>query len=194
MPWAPARLASASEEPGREKDVPITGFRSMGRWSSLSTPRFYLVLLFCFAARAGSGCGGLYAAISYSVSQRTHEMGFGACVPKDLLKLSTGMTSAIGVASERSVDAHTFLTNCLRRERPSFNLAALLFILAGLLTCDPAREQPESIRSRRCGMSSGRVGGWWLVVTGNCHRTRVGTKTYWCSKTASVGETSVCAN
>jgi len=151
-----------------EADVPITGFRSMEEVveRSLSTPRFYLVLLLCFATLAlALAAAGLYAAISYSVSQRTHEMGIRMALgarPADLLRLVvrqgmtlTAMGVALGIAGALMLTR--FLTGLLygvSATDPSTFAALSLSILAvALLACYvPARRaaRVNPIEALRC--------------------------------------------
>jgi len=138
-----------------EKDVPITGFRSMEQVvdRSLSTPRFYLVLLIFFAVLALTlASAGLYAVISYSVSQRTHEMGVRMALgarPADLLTMvmGQGMTLTavgIGVGIVGALILTRFLTKLLygvSPTDPSTFLILSLFItaIAALACYVPAR-------------------------------------------------------
>jgi putative ABC transport system permease protein len=151
-----------------EPDVPITGFRSMEEVveRQLSTPRFYLVLVLCFATLAlAMAAVGLYAAISYSVSQRTHEMGIRMALgarPGDLLRLILGQgmaLTAIGVAvgMAGALLLSRFLTTLLHgvsATDPSTFAVLSFFVLAiALLACYmPARKAAKvnPIEALRC--------------------------------------------
>jgi putative ABC transport system permease protein len=166
----PLGLANAVRKEIRalEADVPITGFRSMEQIveRSLSTPRFYLVLVLFFAILAlALAAAGLYAAISYSVSQRTHEMGIRMALgarPGDLLKLilGQGMTlTAIGVAV--GIAGALMLTHFLTKllygvsatDPSTFAMLSLFVLAVALLACYvPARRAAKvnPIEALRC--------------------------------------------
>ena len=166
----PLGLANAVRKEIRslEQDVPITGFRSMEQVveRSLSTPRFYLVLVLCFATLAlALAAAGLYAAISYSVSQRTHEMGIRMALgarPGDLLKLilGQGMTlTAIGVAVgiAGALMLTRFLTKLLygvsATDPSTFAMLSFFVLAVALLACYvPARRAAKvnPIEALRC--------------------------------------------
>ena len=166
----PLGLANAVRKEIRalEPDVPITGFRSMDEVveRSLSTPRFYSVLVLCFATLAlALAAAGLYAAISYSVSQRTHEMGIRMALgarPNDLLKLilGQGMTlTAIGVAVgiAGALMLTRFLTKLLyglsATDPSTFAMLSLFVLTVALLACYvPARRAAKvnPIEALRC--------------------------------------------
>jgi putative ABC transport system permease protein len=151
-----------------DMDVPITEFRSMEQVidRSLSTPRFYVVLLLCFAALAlALAAAGLYAAISRSVSQRTHEMGIRMALgarPGDLLTLilAQGMTlTAIGVTV--GIAGALMLTRLLTKllygvsatDPSTFAALSLFIFLIALLACYvPARKaaKVDPIEALRC--------------------------------------------
>jgi putative ABC transport system permease protein len=132
----------------------------------LSTPRFYLVLVLCFATLAlAMAAVGLYAAISYSVSQRTHEMGIRMALgarPGDLLRLILGQgmaLTAIGVAvgMAGALLLSRFLTTLLHgvsATDPSTFAVLSFFVLAiALLACYmPARKAAKvnPIEALRC--------------------------------------------
>jgi putative ABC transport system permease protein len=151
-----------------EPDVPITGFSSMEQVveRSLSTPRFYLILVLCFATLALTlAAAGLYAAISYSVSQRTHEMGIRMALgahPGDLLRLilGQGMTlTAIGVAVgiAGALLLTRFLTKLLygvsTTDPSTFAMLSFFVLAVALLACYvPARRAAKvnPIEALRC--------------------------------------------
>jgi putative ABC transport system permease protein len=120
---------------------------------SLTPRRVNLLLLSAFA-----GLGlilasvGIYGVVSYSVSQRTHEIGVRTALgasPGDVLKLvvGQGLRSALigtGVGLAASFGVTRFLQAMLFGVKPTdpatFLVAALLWIAIALLACYiPAR-------------------------------------------------------
>ncbi len=102
---APGSLAGNLRQAvwGVDPNVPVSDVRSMEQivQASLSQPKFTMILLCVFAALAlGLGAVGIYGMITYSVSQRSHEisirMALGA-TPGSVLaqELRRGVTLAI---------------------------------------------------------------------------------------------------
>jgi putative ABC transport system permease protein len=138
-----------------EKDLPVYSIRSMDQLlgSSLATRRLTLVLLAGFAALALLlAAVGIYGVISYSVRQRTHELGIRMALGAqagDVLKLILvqGLKLAfIGVAIglTAALSLTRWMKSLLFEVRPTdpmtFVVIALLLIAVALLACwVPAR-------------------------------------------------------
>ena len=102
----PTQVAAAvrSEVTALDPDQPVFHVKRMAELldDSVSQPRFRAVLLAVFAMVAlALGITGLYGVISYSVSQRTNEMGIRAAVGAsrgDLMKLVLGEAVRLAVS------------------------------------------------------------------------------------------------
>ncbi len=153
----PLSLAGAlrHEVVGLDRDVPVYDVATMIQRlaDSTSRARFSAFLLTVFAALALSLAAiGLYGVISYSVAQRTHEIGIRMALgakPRDVLKLvvGQGMLLAIvgvGVGLLGAFALTRFLASMLYSVRPTdpatFMAVSFLFASVALLaTYIPAR-------------------------------------------------------
>jgi putative ABC transport system permease protein len=140
---------------GLDGELPVYAVRPMGQIISrmLAPRRFQMTLLGLFAALALIlAAVGIYGVISYSVSQRTHEIGvrmaLGAA-SRDILRLIVGQGISLilaGVAA--GLVAAYALTRVMRgllyevspTDGATFAIISLVLILAGLAACVvPAR-------------------------------------------------------
>jgi putative ABC transport system permease protein len=127
------------------KDQPVSGIRTMARVlaESVAEPRVYTLLMGVFAALAlGLASVGIYGVVSYSVSQRTHEVGVRLALGAervDVLRmvigqgmLPTGIGLAIGLAGALALTR--FLASFLYSVRPSdpVTFAVVALALAGV--------------------------------------------------------------
>ncbi|HJQ32696.1 MAG TPA: ABC transporter permease [Pyrinomonadaceae bacterium] len=153
----PLRLAPAvrRELAAIDKDQPIHSFKtldeSVAEW--MTPQRFSTLLLASFAALAALlAAVGIYGVMSYSVTQRTHEIGVRVALgaqARDVLRLVVGRGMLLTLAGVGLGLAGAFaLTRLLRSllfgfgesDPLTFALVALLMILVALLAClVPAR-------------------------------------------------------
>jgi len=164
-----ALLAAATREVGAlDKDVPVFGAKTMDEYlaSSVAAPRFNTTLLSIFAGVAlVLTVIGLYGVMSYSVAQRTNEIGIRlalgaqprnvvALVVKQgfrlvLLGLAIGLIGAF--AATRVVASLLF--GVTAKDPLTFMGSAVLLGLIGLLSCYlPARRATKvnPIEALRC--------------------------------------------
>jgi putative ABC transport system permease protein len=147
--------AARAEIKALDKDQPITNIMTLDQLlaNSISQPRFYLLLLAFFASIAlVLAAIGVYGVVSYTVKQRTHEIGvrmaFGAqagdalrLIIKHGMKL-TLIGALIGLAGALALTRliKTLLFDVSATDPLTFIVIALLLIGVALLACYiPAR-------------------------------------------------------
>ncbi|HEX8115778.1 MAG TPA: ABC transporter permease, partial [Pyrinomonadaceae bacterium] len=153
----PAALAAPLRERVRsiDRDQPVGNVKTMEEWvsESVASRRFTAALLGVFAAAAAALAAlGLYGVVSYSVAQRTHEIGLRVALgarPRDVLRLviGQGMTltlvgTAVGVAAALALTrVITGLLFGVGATDPAVFVAVpLLLLVVALLACYlPAR-------------------------------------------------------
>ncbi len=148
----PLSLVSAvrNEVKALDRELPVTNVRTLERQFALSVarPRFQTTLVALFAALALILAGvGIYGVISYSVTQRTHEMGVRIALgarSRDVLALvvKQGMTlTAIGVAIGLIASfaltrlMKTLLFNVSPTDAMTFVIIPLLLTAVALAAC-----------------------------------------------------------
>jgi putative ABC transport system permease protein len=153
----PLNLAATVEQTIHtiDKDLPVFDVRSMDQLlgNAIAQQRLTLVLLLGFAALALLlAAVGIYGVISYSVSQRTHELGIRMALgarPSDVLWLivGQGMKLTLGGVALGLLSAYTLtrwmekLLFGVRATDPlTFGVITLLLSIVALLACYlPAR-------------------------------------------------------
>lgn len=156
----PLSLAAAvrKEVQALDPDQPIANLKTMAQWQreSVAEPRYRTILLGLFAAVALLlAASGLYGVMSYSVTQRTHEIGIRMALgaaPRDVLKLvlrqglalavfGTGLGLAGALALAKWIGSLTEMLYGVSAADPlTFGTIPLLLWLVALLACYlPAR-------------------------------------------------------
>jgi putative ABC transport system permease protein len=135
--------------------IPVTDVQSMGELlsTSLAEERFDMILLGLFAVLALIlSAVGIYGLMSYSVSQRTHEMGIRVALGaqrRDVLRLVVGdgaklAFSGIAIGIVGALALTRVMTSLLFEVKPTdpatFSIVAILLTIIALAACYiPAR-------------------------------------------------------
>jgi len=153
----PRSIASAvrREVQGIDPDQPVAVVRTMEDWvdSSVAAPRYRTTLLGLFALVAlVLACTGIYGVMSYSVTQRTHEIGVRMALGArqvDVLTLVVrqGMTLVVigvllGLAGAFTLSRvlSSLLFEVTAKDPATYAVVAVLLALVALLACYlPAR-------------------------------------------------------
>ena len=153
----PEALAGPLRERVRaiDRDQPVGNVRTMEGWlsESVASRRFSATVLGIFAAvAAGLAALGLYGVVSYSVAQRTHEIGLRVALgarPRDVLRLVIGqgmlltlIGTAVGVAAALALTRlmSSLLFGVAATDATVFVTVPLLLAGVALLACYfPAR-------------------------------------------------------
>jgi putative ABC transport system permease protein len=153
----PLALAGAARGAiqGIDRDQPVADVRTMASWigESVSRTRFGTLLLSVFAGVALLlAAVGVYGVMSYTVAQRTHEIGIRMALgarPRDILRLVAGQGLAVALAGVALGAAAAYaLTRVMKgllyeveATDPTVfvSLAALLTAVAALACYIPAR-------------------------------------------------------
>jgi putative ABC transport system permease protein len=138
-----------------DPDQPIAAIRTMGEWidSSVSAPRYRTTLFGMFAALAMIlAATGIYGVMSYSVAQRTHEIGvrmaLGArrfdvlrlVVRQGMMLVLIGMAIGLAGAVALTRVMSSLLFGVTAKDPLTFVAVAVLLSLVALLACYiPAR-------------------------------------------------------
>jgi len=153
----PASLASAvrREVQNIDPDQPIADVKGMNEWlrSSVATPRYRTILLALFSLIAlVLASTGIYGVMSYSVTQRTHEIGvrmaLGArrfhvlqlVVRQGMVLVAIGVALGLVLAFALTRVLASVLFNITPSDPLTFSLVAVTLPLVALLACYiPAR-------------------------------------------------------
>lgn len=153
----PANLAAAvrKEVQGIDPDQPVAAVRTMDEWvaTSVAEPRYRTALLGLFAVLAlVLAATGIYGVMSYSVAQRTHEIGvrmaLGArrfdvirlVVRQGMLLVIVGVALGIVGAIALTRLMSTFLFGVTAKDPVTFVAVAALLTLVAFVACYiPAR-------------------------------------------------------
>jgi putative ABC transport system permease protein len=138
-----------------DRDQPVGNVRTMEAWlsESVASRRFSAAVLGIFAAvAAGLAALGLYGVVSYSVAQRTHEIGLRVALgarPRDVLRLVIGqgmlltlVGTAVGVAAALALTRlmSSLLFGVAATDATVFVTVPLLLVAVALVACYiPAR-------------------------------------------------------
>jgi putative ABC transport system permease protein len=140
--------AAQAQASSIDKTVPLFRVKTLDQYlaASVAQPRFNVLLLCAFASLALVIAGiGLYGAISYSVTQRTHEIGIRLALgaqPKEILRIVVAqgaLLSCLGIAIGllAAFALTRFIASLLFNIRPhdplTFTAVAALLILVALL-------------------------------------------------------------
>jgi putative ABC transport system permease protein len=150
-----AVAAAQAQASAIDKTVPLFRIKTLDQYlaASIAQPRFNVLLLCTFASLALAIAGiGLYGAISYSVTQRTHEIGIRLALgaqPSQILKVVVAQGAAlsclgIGIGLLAALALTRLIASLLFNVRPhdplTFTTVAALLIVVALFACVlPAR-------------------------------------------------------
>jgi putative ABC transport system permease protein len=139
-----------------DKDQPVVNFRTMDQLieTALAPRRFVMTVLSVFAGLAVTlAAVGAYGVISYSVSQRTHEIGVRMALgaqPSDIRRMvvSQGVTlgiAGIGLGMIGAAALTRLMSGLLYGITPTdpftfSSIPAILFIVVALGSYGPARK------------------------------------------------------
>jgi putative ABC transport system permease protein len=133
-----------------DPDQPISAIRTMDEWvaSSVAAPRYRTTLLALFAALAMIlAATGIYGVMSYSVAQRTHEIGVRMALgarQMDVLKLVVrqgmlltlvGVILGLGLASGLTRVMSSLLFGVTQKDPLTFAAVAALLIAVSFIAC-----------------------------------------------------------
>jgi putative ABC transport system permease protein len=138
-----------------DPDQPISAVRTMDEWvaTSVAAPRYRTTLLALFAALAMIlAATGIYGVMSYSVTQRTHEIGVRMALgarQMDVLKLVVrqgmlltlvGVILGLGAAYFLTRVMSSLLFGVTQKDPVTFAAVAALLIAVSFIACFvPAR-------------------------------------------------------